>query len=145
MSAPVPAAGPADGGGVGQPVPHESAVAHVTGAALYTDDLVGRFPGLLHAWPVQSAHAHARVLRLDTAPALSIPGVVRVLQDGDAPGTADSGTQGDEPLFPHEAMFHGQPLCWVLGDTLAAAKAGAAAVTVDYEPLPALVTVAGPR
>ena len=36
----------------GQPLPHESARGHVTGDALYTDDLIGRFSGLLHAWPV---------------------------------------------------------------------------------------------
>ena len=37
---------------VGDAVPHESARGHVTGDALYTDDLLGRFPDLLHAWPV---------------------------------------------------------------------------------------------
>ena len=40
---------------VGRPLPHESARGHVTGEALYTDDLAGRFPGLLHAWPVTGA------------------------------------------------------------------------------------------
>ena len=34
---------------VGKPLPHESARGHVTGGALYTDDLLGRFPKLLHA------------------------------------------------------------------------------------------------
>ena len=33
----------------GQPVPHESARGHVSGEALYTDDLLARFPGVLHA------------------------------------------------------------------------------------------------
>ena len=50
---------------VGRPVPHESADAHVTGAALYTDDLIGRFTSLLHAWPVLAPHAHARLVALD--------------------------------------------------------------------------------
>ena len=36
----------------GKPLPHESARGHVTGDALYTDDLLGRFPNVLHAWPV---------------------------------------------------------------------------------------------
>ena len=45
---------------VGLEVPHESADLHVTGAALYTQDLVGRTLGTLHAWPVQAPHAHAR-------------------------------------------------------------------------------------
>src|SRR5262249_28211538 len=37
---------------------HESARGHVTGEALYTDDLLSRFPNALHAWPVMSPHAH---------------------------------------------------------------------------------------
>ena len=46
---------------VGLEVSHESADLHVTGAALYTQDLTGRTLGTLHAWPVQAPHAHARV------------------------------------------------------------------------------------
>ena len=46
---------------VGLEVPHESADLHVTGAALYTQDLAGRTLGTLHAWPVQAPHAHALV------------------------------------------------------------------------------------
>ena len=57
----------------GQPLAHESAREHVTGAALYTDDLLLRFPRALHAWPVVSPHAHAFVKSLDVLPALSIP------------------------------------------------------------------------
>ena len=49
----------------GTPLPHESSRGHVTGDALYTDDLVGRFPNLLHAWPVLAPHAHALVTLLD--------------------------------------------------------------------------------
>ena len=64
---------------VGMGVPHESAALHVTGAALYTDDLVQRTHGVLHAHPVTSPHAHARVTALRTEPAYGVPGVVRVL------------------------------------------------------------------
>ena len=48
---------------VGEPLPHESAALHVTGEALYTDDLAVRTHGILHAHPVQAPHAHARVTR----------------------------------------------------------------------------------
>jgi xanthine dehydrogenase large subunit len=54
---------------VGLEIPHESAALHVTGAALYTDDLLIRTPAVLHAWPVQAPHAHALVLDLRTEPA----------------------------------------------------------------------------
>ena len=56
---------------VGIEMPHESADLHVTGLALYTDDLVSRYPGTLHAYPVQAPHAHAQIRALDTAPALA--------------------------------------------------------------------------
>src|SRR5262245_29131576 len=126
----------------GKPLPHESARGHVTGEALYTDDLLGRFPNLLHAWPVTAPHAHARVKRLDAAPALDEPGVVTTLTAADAPGEADSGpSRHDEPIFPGEVMFHRQPVAWVLGETLDAAQRGAARVQVDYEPLPAILTI----
>jgi xanthine dehydrogenase large subunit len=126
---------------VGRALPHESAALHVTGQALYTDDLVARTRGVLHAHPVQAPHAHARVVDLRTAPALTVPGVVRVLTVDDVPGLNDSGGRHDEPLFPGEVMFHGQAVCWVLAETLEAARLGSLAVEVDYEPLPAIVTV----
>ncbi|MGA7203987.1 MAG: xanthine dehydrogenase molybdopterin binding subunit [Specibacter sp.] len=127
---------------VGESIPHESARLHVTGTALYTDDLAQRTPGTLTAWPVQSPHAHARVRSMDTTPALAIPGVVRVLTADDVPGVNDCGIKHDEPLFPSEAMYHGHALAWVLGEDQDAARAGAAAVVVDYEPLPSIVSVA---
>ncbi|HEX8518212.1 MAG TPA: xanthine dehydrogenase molybdopterin binding subunit [Pseudonocardia sp.] len=127
---------------VGLAIPHESADLHVTGLALYTDDLVGRYTGVLHAHPVQAPHTHARVVALRTAPALAVPGVVRVLTADDVPGVNDAGVKGDEPLFPREVCYHGHAVCWVLAETLEAAREGAAAVEVDYEPLPAVVTIA---
>ena len=125
---------------VGRSVPHESAALHVTGAAVYTDDLAARGHGVLTAWPVQSTAAHALVT-VDVSPAYAVPGVVRVLTAADVPGVNDAGVKGDEPLFPAEAMFHGHALVWVLGEDPDAARQGAAAVTVSYEPLPSLITV----
>ncbi|WP_159615248.1 xanthine dehydrogenase molybdopterin binding subunit [Arthrobacter zhaoguopingii] len=127
---------------VGVPVSHESAALHVTGTALYTDDLPIRSSDVLHAWPVQAPHAHARVTELRTAPALGVPGVVRVLTGADVPGINDAGTKHDEPLFPSEVMYYGHAVCWVLAENLEAARLGAEAVEVDYEPLPSIVTLA---
>ena len=126
---------------VGLAVSHESADLHVTGTALYTQDLVGRTHGTLHAWPVQAPHAHARVTGLRAEAAYDVPGVVLVLTAGDVPGLNDAGEKHDEPLFPSEVMFYGHAVCWVLGETLEAARQGAARVEVDYEPLPALISV----
>src|SRR5205823_14953186 len=84
---------------VGLAVSHESADLHVTGDALYTQDLVGRTLGTLHAWPVQAPHAHARVAGLRPAAAYAVPGGVRVLSAQAVPGLHDRGAQRDEPLF----------------------------------------------
>ncbi|MDH2413068.1 xanthine dehydrogenase molybdopterin binding subunit [Nocardioides sp. CER19] len=126
---------------VGEALPHEAAALHVTGRALYTDDLVGRTRDVLHAHPVQVPAAHAVVTSLDVAPAHDVRGVVRVLTAADVPGLNDAGIKHDEPLFPTEVMYHGHAVCWVLGETLEAARRGAAAVEVEYDELPALVTV----
>jgi xanthine dehydrogenase large subunit len=127
---------------VGTPVPHESAVGHVTGTALYTDDLLARYPGLLHAWPVLAPHSHARLLSMETSPALQVPGVVTVLTSGDVPGEGDTGpARRDEPLFPDVVMFHQQPVAWVLAETLDDAQRGAAKVVAEYEALPAILTI----
>jgi xanthine dehydrogenase large subunit len=126
---------------VGQEIPHEAAALHVTGRALYTDDLVGRTADVLHAWPVQAPHARATITALRTDPAYAVDGVVRVLSAADVPGVNDAGVKHDEPLFPTEVMYVGHAVCWVLGETLEAARLGAAAVEVDYDPHPAIVTV----
>lgn len=108
----------------------------------YAGDLLSRFPNPLHAWPVLAAHAHARLLRLDLEAALGSPGVVATLTGADVPGQADTGPlRLDEPLFPTEIQFHGQPVAWVLGESLDAARAGASLVRADYEPLPAVLTI----
>ncbi|MEV0247046.1 xanthine dehydrogenase molybdopterin binding subunit [Nocardia sp. NPDC050712] len=126
---------------VGLPLPHESASLHVTGTALYTDDLVYRTKDCLHAYPVQVMKAHGRIVALRTEAALAVPGVVRVLTIADVPGVNDAGMKHDEPLFPPEVMFFGHAVAWVLGETLEAARLGAAAVEVDLEELPAIVSV----
>src|SRR5690606_14109997 len=128
-----PVAGPA--------VSHESADLDVTGEPLYTDDLVGRTHGVLHAWPLQAPHAHARVTALRTEPAYAVEGVVKVLTAADVPGVNDAGIHHDEPLCPGEVQYYGHAVCWVLGETLEAARLGAEAVEVEYEPLPALLSL----
>ncbi|WP_371525125.1 xanthine dehydrogenase molybdopterin binding subunit [Streptomyces sp. NBC_01283] len=126
---------------VGVSMPHESATLHVTGKALYTDDLVHRTKDVLHAYPVQATKAHGRITALRTEPALAVPGVVRVLTGADVPGVNDAGMKHDEPLFPDEVMFYGHAVAWVLAETLEAARLGAAAVEVDLDEQPSLITL----
>ena len=51
--------------------------------------------------------------------------MVHVLTADDVPGVNDAGVKHDEPLFPSEVMYYGHPVCWVLGETLEAARVGA--------------------
>ena len=126
---------------VGKAIPHESAALHVTGLALYTDDLVARTKDCLHAYPVQVFVAKGKITKLDVQPAYEVPGVVRVLTADDVPGVNDAGVKHDEPLFPSEVKFFGHAVCYVLGETLEAARLGAAAVVVEVEAEPSLVNV----
>lgn len=127
---------------IGRSRSHESARAHVTGTAKYVDDLATTLHGCAHAWPVQSSHAHARIVRIETAPALSATGVLAVLTGVDVPGDNDVGpARHDEPLFPSEACFHGHPIAWVVAETEEQARLGAERVNVVYEPLPAIASI----
>jgi xanthine dehydrogenase large subunit len=136
-------AGPADAAGVvGQGISHESAEEHVTGRARYVDDLWCSVAGVAHAWPVMAPHARARVLCIDGARAMGEPGVLTVLTAADVPGTNDVGpVRHDEPLFPSEVIFHGHPVAWVVAETEEQARRAAGFVAVDYEPMPAVLSI----
>ena len=125
------------------PAPHESAHLHVTGTARYTDDQPPAH-GELTVWPVTSPHAHARIIRRDATAARLMPGIHAVLLAEDVPGLNDVGAvRQDEVLFAHgEVSFHGHPVALVVGETHAQCRAAAAAVIVEYEPLPVILTIA---
>jgi xanthine dehydrogenase large subunit len=121
-------------------VTHPHAALHVTGEARYVDD--GPDPaGTLHAYPVVSAHAHARLLGIDASAALACKGVQAVLTAADVPGhNAWGPVVADEELFARDvAVCVGQPIALVVATTRAEARAAAARVVVRAEPLPAIV------
>jgi len=127
---------------VGRALSHESAADHVTGAAKYVDDLVGDLARVVHAWPVAAQHVHARVAAIESAEALACPGVLALLTAADVTGENDTGpARHDEPLFPDEVCFHGQPIAWVLAETEEQARAAADEVGVVYEPLPPILSI----
>jgi xanthine dehydrogenase large subunit len=113
---------------------HDSALKHVTGQALYIDDLPEP-PGTLHAALVLSTVASGRVRRRDLAAAVSMPGVVAVLGPDDIPGKNDvSANHHGEPLFAAECVeFAGQPLAMVVATSLDAARHAAERVKIDIE------------
>ena len=117
------------------------AVEKVTGLARYAEDI--KMPGLLHAALVRSPCLHARILRIDPAPALRKPGVLRVVTAADIPGANTlEGYSRDEPLLNavgDQVRMVGDAIAIVLAESPERAAAGAAAVQVDYEPLPTVV------
>ena len=117
-------------------MPHESAVGHVTGRALYVDDTALR-RGALSVWPVRATHAHAELRRLDVSKALTAPGIQAILTASDIPGLNNTGpARHDEPLFAtDEIFFHGQVIAAVIGDSLEACRLAATLVEIEYAPL----------
>ena len=96
---------------VGHSHPHESAILHVLGEAVYTDD-IPEAQGTLHAALGLSTKAHARILSLDLAPVRAMPGVVAVYTYQDIPGTNDCGPIiHDDPILAEQKVeYVGQPV-----------------------------------
>jgi xanthine dehydrogenase large subunit len=141
----VPLPGPLLGrsrGGVHTAVRHDSARGHVTGRAVYLDDMPIP-PNTLEAALVLSPHAHARIGRIDVARALAAPGVVAVIAASDIPGKNDIAPilSGEPALAAGIVEYAGHPVAAVAADTLDRARAAAALVDVTYEPRPAVLTV----
>lgn len=122
--------------------PHESAWGHVSGAARYVDDLPGP-PGTLVGLPVGSPVARGRLRGCATEAALAVPGVRAVVTAADVPGQRKIGAiVHDEPLFAEDEVFAvGQPVALVVGESVSACRAGARALKVDVEELPAILTI----
>lgn len=122
--------------------PHESAVGHVTGKAIYTDDQ--RLPnGMLYLWPVLSPYAKAKLLKIDSSNLDNILGFVTILTANDIKGNNNTGTiKHDEVLLPaDEINYWGQPVVWVVAETENAAKKAAETIKIDYEVLTPILTI----
>ena len=130
---------------IGQRATRVEGATKVTGGAVYAADI--QVPNTLECKLVLSPHPHARIVSIDAAAALAVPGVERVIiaedmseavQDGSNPAI-DASNRGDALLAHGEAVFAGQPVAAVLAETVSAAEEGAAAVAVEYEELPAVL------
>jgi CO/xanthine dehydrogenase Mo-binding subunit len=95
---------------------------------------------MLYARLVLSPYAHALILNIDTSIALAVPGVVAVFT-AETLGMAqvDTLSRAQSPLAGREVVWCGHPVAIVVGETEASAEDGAAAVEVDYDPLPAVI------
>jgi len=124
----------------------------ITGRTMWTDNIV--LPGLLHLGIVRSPFAHARITRVDTAPALREPGVVAAFSGRDVadiqgslpcawPVTADMVHPDHPPIAVDEVRHVGEAVAVVVARSRAAALDALAAVEVDYEELPVVLDLEG--
>ena len=120
---------------IGASLPRPDAFGKVTGAARYPGDLVR--PDMLHCKVVFAHRPHARILRVDTAPALAHPGVVAVFTAADVPFNAFGLIEHDQPVLCGDVVrFVGDKVALVVANTARAAEEAAALVAVEYEELP---------
>ena len=150
-AAPVAAA---QNNGIGQPVRRKEDDALVRGKGRYTDDF--NLPGQLYAWMVRSSQAHGIIRRIDTAAARAMPGVRGVWTGADftadqyAPfvcGMPLKNRDGSPlrqtnrlPLMTDKVRFVGDPVAFVVADTVTQARDAAEAVLLEIEPLPAVTS-----
>jgi len=128
--------------GVGKSVKHDSAPKHVSGEAVYVDDRL-EFPNQLHIYARMSDRAHARIVRIDTAPCYEVPGVAIAITAQDVPGQLDIGAvlSGDPLLADGKVEFIGQPVIAVAADSLETARKAAMAAIIEYEDLEPVLDV----
>ena len=108
---------------LGQALPHDSAERHVSGRALYIDDLPEP-EGLLHIAVGGSPVARGKLVSLDVGDVRNAPGIIAVLTAADIPGKNDvSPAMGDDPMFAADCVeFVGQALFAVVAQSRDAAR-----------------------
>lgn len=132
-------------GGVATDRRHDSAHKHVTGEAVYIDDMPEP-AGTLHACLGLSTAAHATIRSMDLSAVRSAPGVIDVLTGEDVPGENDISPTGkhDEPVLAvGKVQFFGQPIFAVIAKTREQARRACRLAKVEYDELPAVFDIAG--
>ncbi|MGV9676671.1 molybdopterin cofactor-binding domain-containing protein [Nocardia sp. NPDC003482] len=123
-------------GGVGESASRPDGSPKVKGEFAYASDL--RVDGMLWGATLRSPHPRARIARIDTAPALAVPGVHAVLTHEDVPGRKVYGLDhtADQPVLAiGEVRHQGEPVALVAADHPEIARRALAAIAVDWEVL----------
>jgi xanthine dehydrogenase large subunit len=125
-------------GGVATDQRHDSAHKHVSGSAVYIDDMPEP-AGMLHGCLGLSSATHATITKMDLSAVRTAPGVVDVLTAKDVPGENDISPTGrhDEPVLAEDKVqFYGQPIFCVIAETREQARRATRLAKVEYSPLP---------
>ena len=124
-----------------RPVRHDG-LEKINGKARFAADIIK--PRMIHGHVLRSPHAHAKILSIDTTEAEAMPGVKAVVTASDFPlPKKDEG-------FPHrpknliardKVRYEGQTVAAVAATTRRQAREAAAKIIVNYEELPAVMTI----
>ena len=139
---------------IGQKVRREEDQRLLTGRGRYVDDV----PAIAAArgFVLRSPHAHARILSVDAAAARAAPGVLAVLTGAELrqrglgtlrPGVPRRRHNGapafvcPQALLAHDRVrYVGDPVAFIVAETLNQAKDAAELIAVEYEVLPAVTS-----
>jgi carbon-monoxide dehydrogenase large subunit len=129
-------------GGMGHSIKRKEDPRFIRGKGTYVDDV--QLPGMLYLDIVRSPHAHAKIVKIDSTKAMAVKGVLAVITGKDLEKynlhwmpTLMSDTQMVLPV--EKVMYQAQEVAAVLATSRYAAADGAAAVEVQYDPLPVVV------
>ena len=127
---------------VGRATAHDAAALHVTGAATYVDDIPTP-SGTFHLAFGMSKIAHGTIKSMDLSRVADAPSVAFVLTADDLPADNNvSPVPVPEPLLSDGTVhYNGQPLFIVAAASHAAARAAARLAEIEYEELPAVLTI----
>ena len=122
--------------------PHDSASKHVSGYAIYTDDIKEPF-GTLHGAIGWSKKAHAIIKKIDLSEVWRSEGVVSVVGYNDIPGRNDVGPVFDgDPIFPKKKVeYYGQPLFAVAATSTEFARRAVLKARISYKDLKPIITI----
>jgi CO/xanthine dehydrogenase Mo-binding subunit len=126
-------------GRIGESIRRVDAIPTTTGEFAYSSDLFAA--GMLWGHTVRSPHAHARIVEIDIAEAVSMPGVHAVLTHADVPGAKTYGLEfPDQPVLAIDRVrYFGEPLAIVAAEHPEQARRAAERIKVAYEPLEPVV------
>ena len=127
---------------IGESIPHESAEQHVSGEAVYIDDMPEP-NNLLHAYIGVSVHSHALITSIDLSDVEKSKGVEAVITIKDVPGKTDISPvfSGDLVLADKETIFNGQPIFAVAATSLEEAIEGSKKAKIKYKVLPSILNI----
>tara|TARA_B100001123_G_scaffold417045_1_gene519350 strand:+ start:1500 stop:3800 length:2301 start_codon:yes stop_codon:yes gene_type:complete len=121
--------------------PHESSVKHVSGKAIYTDD-IPEPPGTLYGAIGWSKKSHAIIKKINLDDVFKSKGVISVVTSKDIPGRNDVGPVFDgDPIFPKKVEYFGQPLFAVAATSTELARKAVLKAKVNYKKLKTINTI----